>query len=178
MSQTKTITPAELHSRMQQPDAPLLIDIRAPDEYAREHILGARLVPLNAIDAHDFDAERHRVAVFTCRSGNRTTMHAARLLAKGFKEAYLLQGGLDAWKSAGLPVHFNPKAPIDLQRQVQILAGGLAFIGAVLAWFVDPRFILLSGFIGAGLTMAGATGFCGMARVLAAMPWNRRVLSA
>lgn len=178
MSQINKITPADLHTLMQQPQAPLLIDIRAPDEYAREHIQGARLVPLDAIDAHDFDAERNRVAVFTCRSGNRTTMHAARLLAKGFKEAYVLQGGLDGWKSAGLPVHFNPKAPIDLQRQVQMSAGGLALIGAVLAWFVDPRFILLSGFVGAGLTVAGVTGFCGMARILAAMPWNRRVLSA
>lgn len=181
MSQIKKISPAELNARMQQAqqqqgDAPLLIDIREPSEYARQHILGARLVPLNAIDSHDFDTERNRVAVFTCRSGNRTAVHAARLLAKGFKEAYALQGGLDAWKAAGLPVHVNAKAPLDLQRQVQISAGGLALIGALLAWFVDPRFILLSGFIGAGLTFAGLTGFCGMARVLAVMPWNRGFL--
>jgi hypothetical protein len=31
----------------------------------------------------------------------------------------------------------------------------------------------LSGFVGAGLTYAGISGFCGMARLLAAMPWNQ-----
>jgi hypothetical protein len=33
---------------------------------------------------------------------------------------------------------------------------------------------MLSGFVGAGLVFAGVTGFCGMARLLALMPWNRR----
>jgi len=171
------IAPAELQRRLQT-DSAVLIDIREPAEYAREHIHGARLVPLSAIDSHDFDTEHGKVAVFTCRSGNRTAMNAARLLAKGFRESYVLEGGLDGWKRAGLPVHFNADAPLDLQRQVQITAGGLAFAGALLAWFVSPWFILLSGFVGAGLMMAGLTGFCGMARLLAVMPWNRKFLAA
>lgn len=177
MSILPKITPADLQQRLQRGDI-VLIDIREPSEYAREHIHGARLVPLAAIDSHDFDTERNKTAVFTCRSGNRTAMNASRLLAKGFREAYVLEGGLDAWKSAGLPVHFNAKAPLDLQRQVQITAGGLALLGALLAWLISPWFIALSGFVGAGLMMAGMTGFCGMARLLAAMPWNRKFLSA
>jgi rhodanese-related sulfurtransferase len=171
------IAPTELQRRLQA-DTAVLIDIREPSEFAREHILGARLVPLSAIDSHDFDTQHDKAAVFTCRSGNRTTMNAARLLAKGFREAYVLEGGLDGWKRAGLPVHFNAAAPLDLQRQVQITAGGMAFAGALLAWLVAPEFILLSGFVGAGLMMAGLTGFCGMARLLAAMPWNRKFLAA
>lgn len=171
------IAPTELQRRLQA-DSAVLIDIREPSEFAREHILGARLVPLAAIDSHDFDTQHDKAAVFTCRSGNRTTMNAARLLAKGFREAYVLEGGLDGWKRAGLPVHFNADAPLDLQRQVQITAGAMAFLGAILAWFVSPWFILLSGFVGAGLMMAGLTGFCGMARLLAAMPWNRKFLTA
>lgn len=171
------IAPTELQRRLHA-DTAVLIDIREPSEFAREHILGARLVPLSAIDSHDFDTQHGKAAVFTCRSGNRTTMNAARLLAKGFREAYLLDGGLDGWKRAGLPVHFNADAPLDLQRQVQIAAGGMAFVGALLAWLVSPWFILLSGFVGAGLLMAGLTGFCGMARLLAAMPWNRKFLAA
>jgi rhodanese-related sulfurtransferase len=177
MNAFSLIEPHELHQRMQKGDI-VLIDIREPSEYAREHITGARLVPLGAIDSHDFDAERGKAVVFTCRSGNRTAMHATRLLAKGFREAYVLAGGIDGWKKAGLPVHFNPKAPLDLQRQVQIAAGSLALLGAVLAWLVSPWFILLSGFVGAGLMMAGITGFCGLARLLAVMPWNRRFLCA
>lgn len=177
MTMIARIDPQTLHSRMAAGEI-VLIDIREPSEYAREHIRGARLVPLNAIDTHDFDSERDRVAVFTCRSGNRTAMNASRLLAKGFREAYVLDGGLDGWKKAGLPVHFDAGAPLDLQRQVQITAGGMALLGAILAWLVSPWFIALSGFVGAGLMMAGITGYCGMARMLAVMPWNRRFLAA
>src|SRR3546814_5821524 len=85
MSILSKIDPQSLHSRLQVGEV-VLIDIREPAEYAREHIRGARLVPLGSIDAHDFDAERHKTAVFTCRSGNRTAMNASRLLAKGFRE--------------------------------------------------------------------------------------------
>lgn len=169
----RTIDAATLKQRLEREEI-VLIDIREPSEYAREHISGARLVPLSAIDRHDFDRERDRVAVFHCKGGNRTTANAVRLLAKGFREAYILQGGLDAWKAAGLPVHFNPKAPIDMQRQVMIAAGSLVLLGVLLAVFADPRFIAISGFVGAGLMFAGISGFCGMTRVLALMPWNRR----
>lgn len=173
MTNLTRIEPADLQRRLQAGDV-ILIDIRDPSEYAREHIRGARLVPLAAIDTHDFDAERNKAVVFTCRSGNRTAMNAARLLAKGFREAHMLAGGIDAWKLAGLPVHLNRDAPIDLQRQVQIGAGSMALLGAILALVVSPWFILLSGFVGAGLMTAGLTGFCGMARILGVMPWNRR----
>ena len=98
----------------------LLIDIREPDEYAREHIIGARLIPLNAIDAEDLTTEHGRAVCFTCRSGNRTAIAAARLLAKGFPESYALTGGLDGWKKAGLPVHCNPRAPLDLDSTVPV----------------------------------------------------------
>ena len=58
-------------------------------------------------------------------------------------------------------------------RQVQLGAGGLVLLGIVLAATVSPWFLLVTGFVGGGLLLAGATGFCGMARVLAYMPWNR-----
>ena len=177
MSILPNIDPQDLQRRLQAGDA-LLIDIREPNEFARARIPGSRLAPLSTIDHQDFAADRHRTVVFSCRSGNRTTVHAARLLAKGFDKAYQLGGGIEAWKRAGLPVDTDRKAPIELMRQVQITAGGLALLGALLAWFVNPAFILLSGFIGAGLMTAGITGFCGMARLLALMPWNRHVTAA
>lgn len=156
----------------------VLVDIREPDEYAREHILGARLVPLSAFDAHDFDRDRGKAIVFQCRSGNRTAANVGRFLARNFPEAYVLAGGLEGWKAAGLPVHLDRSAPIDLQRQVQIGAGLMIVAGVVLALTVSPWYVLLSGGVGAGLLMAGVTGFCGLARILKRMPWNRRALAA
>jgi rhodanese-related sulfurtransferase len=153
----------------------ILIDIRETDEHAREHILGARLAPLSAIDSHDFDRDKGKIAVFHCRSGARTQANAAKLLALGFAQAFYLQGGIEAWKAAGFPVHANRKAPLEIMRQVQIAAGSLILAGVLLGVFVTPYFYGLSAFVGAGLFFAGATGWCGMALLLKAMPWNRAV---
>jgi len=151
----------------------LLIDIREPAEHAREHIRGARLVPLADCERADFGDARDKVAVFHCRTGTRTAMNAERLAATGFREIYIVKGGLDAWRAAGLPVQLDRKMPIDIMRQVQIGAGSMMLIGLLLGVFVSPWFLLLSAFVGGGLVFAGATGFCGMAKLLALMPWNR-----
>ncbi len=177
MTSLNPITAAELKRRLDRGDA-VLIDVRETDEHAREHILGARLAPLSAIDAHDFDRDHDKAAVFHCRSGMRTQANAAKLIARGFREAYYLDGGIEAWKSAGLPVHTNRKAPLEIMRQVQITAGLLILTGVTLGWFVNPVFYALSAFVGAGLTFAGATGWCGMAMLLKTMPWNRSSFSA
>ena len=107
-------------------------------------------------------------------SGNRTGVNCQRLADRIAGPAYVLDGGLDAWKKAGLPTRIDAKAPLELMRQVQIAAGSLILLGVVLGYAVGSAFFLLSGFVGAGLILAGVTGFCGMARLLDKMPWNRR----
>jgi rhodanese-related sulfurtransferase len=87
--------------------------------------------------------------------------------------AFVLDGGLDAWTKAGLPIETNPAAPMELNRQVQITAGLLILTGVVLGFLVSPLWIGLSGFVGAGLTFAGLSGTCAMARLLMLAPWNR-----
>jgi DUF2892 family protein len=47
-------------------------------------------------------------------------------------------------------------------------------LGMLLGFLVSPEFYLLSAFIGAGLLFAGISGWCGMAKLLGLMPWNRR----
>ena len=154
----------------------LLIDVRDPAEHAREHIRGARLVPLAQCERADFSGDRDKIAVFHCRTGTRTAMNAARLSGTGFREIYIVKGGLDAWRAAGLPVQLDRKVPIDIMRQVQIGAGSLMLLGVLLGVLASPWFLLLSAFVGTGLVFAGVTGFCGMARLLALMPWNRAQL--
>ena len=166
------IEPKALKRRLDEGSA-ILIDVREASEYAREHIAGARLVPLSAIERHDVEREPGKAVVFYCRSGNRTTVNAGKLLAKD-PAACVLAGGVEAWKAAGLPTELDRSAPIELMRQVQIAADALVLLGVLLGLFVSPWFYALSGFVGAGLVFAGATGFCGMARLLQLMPWNRR----
>jgi rhodanese-related sulfurtransferase len=112
--------------------------------------------------------------IYHCRSGMRTDANAAQLAAASPCEAYLLEGGIEAWRQAGLPVITDAKAPLEIMRQVQITAGLLVLLGVIGALTVTPWLIGLSAFVGAGLTFAGVTGWCGMAKLLALMPWNRR----
>jgi len=153
----------------------VLIDIREADEHAREHIPGAHHHALSRIGHNNPLRQSDEVLIFHCRSSARTRGNAARLAATASKcKTYILDGGLDAWKKAGLPVTLDRSQPIDIIRQVQIVAGSLVLIGVLLGAFVTPGFYALSGFVGAGLLFAGTTGFCGMAHLLALMPWNRR----
>jgi rhodanese-related sulfurtransferase len=104
----------------------------------------------------------------------RTGANCDRLAAAVDGQAYVLEGGVDAWAAAGLPVSEDRKAPLEIMRQVQIAAGSLVLVGVGLGFALHPAFFGISAFVGAGLAFAGATGFCGMARMLAAMPWNRQ----
>ena len=173
MSELKTISAARAAELVRK--GAVLIDIREADEHARERIPGARHHGLSRIDAESPARPGDDVLVFHCRSGARTKGSAARLSAASKTcESYILEGGLDAWKKAGLPVTLDRSQPIDIIRQVQIVAGSLVLLGVVLGAFVAPGFYALSGFVGAGLVFAGTTGFCGMAHLLVLMPWNRR----
>ena len=177
MSTLKTISPARAAELMRE--GAVLVDVREADEHARERIPGARHHAISTLDAEHPARPGDEVLIFHCRSGARTQANAPRLASSAPGcEAYVLEGGLDAWKKAGLPVALDRGKPIEIMRQVQIVAGSLVLLGVVLGFRVTPLFFLLSGFVGAGLTMAGATGFCGMARLLALMPWNRRALAA
>lgn len=173
MSELKTISPERAAELVRS--GAVLVDIREADEHARENIPGARHHALSRIGNGDVAREGDDILVFHCRSGARTKGNAARLAAAASKcETYILDGGLDAWKMAGLPVMLDRRQPIDIMRQVQIVAGSLVLLGVVLGALVTPGFYALSGFVGAGLLFAGVSGFCGMAKLLGVMPWNRR----
>ena len=173
MTSLNPIKAADLKRRLDGGDT-VLIDVRETDEHAREHILGARLAPLSAIDAHDFDRDHAKAAVFHCKSGMRTNTNCARLATNVEGPAFMLEGGLDAWKRAGLSVRKKPGAPIELMRQVQIVIGLFVLTGIALSLTVHPGFIAIPAFMGAGLTFAGLSGWCGMAKLIALAPWNRQ----
>ena len=173
----QTIDPAS--ARRLIDEGAVLVDIRERDEFARERVPGARNLPLSGLSsARDGGVTADAKAViFHCRSGNRTQLNAARLADAARCQAYLLEGGLDAWKKAGLPVAVDTRQPLEVMRQVQIAAGSLVLLGVVLGTWVAPAFYGLSAFVGAGLVFAGVSGWCGMAKMLAVMPWNRRAVA-
>jgi rhodanese-related sulfurtransferase len=152
----------------------VLVDIREADEHARSNIPNALHAPLSRLDTLQIESGANAV-IFHCRSGNRTASNADRLIQCMDYEAYILDGGIDAWRRAGLPVIEDKGQPIEIMRQVQITAGSLVFAATALGLFVHPAFFALAAFVGAGLVFAGVSGSCMMARLLGFAPWNRRL---
>ena len=148
-----------------------VIDVREPMEYAGGHIAGSLNVPLGRLGDTPLP---EGPLVLVCQSGNRSLQGCQRLLDhQPTRQLMNLEGGIPAWQQAGLPLLRQANTPLPLMRQVQIAAGSLVLVGLILSNVVAPAWILLTWFVGAGLVFAGVSGFCGMARLLALMPWNR-----
>jgi rhodanese-related sulfurtransferase len=175
MSHINTISVQDLAKRSERGPVDV-IDVRTPVEYREVHAKIAKNVPLDALDPKAVMQERNGSAeeplYLICQSGNRSSKAGQKFLDAGYANVVSVEGGTKAWNEAGLPVVRGKKA-ISLERQVRIAAGFLVLLGTVLGYFVDPLWLGLSAFVGAGLMFAGITDTCGMALVLARMPWNQ-----
>lgn len=152
----------------------LLIDVREPAEYAAEHIKGATLVPLASVTAGSLPTVPGCKIVTQCRKGGRGGNACQKLMNENpALELYNLAGGIEAWIQTGFPVEQGLRRVLPLDRQVQLAIGVLLLTFSALAYASSPAFLLATAAIGLGLSIAGLTGFCGLARILARMPWNR-----
>lgn len=153
----------------------LFLDVRTPAEFEEAHIEGSVLHSLNNLNAGEIAklAAGKEACVLICRSGNRARQAAEKLKTSDLPPLCILEGGVQAWEAAGLPLNRGHKM-MSLERQVRIAAGTLVFAGAVLGYFVNPAWIALPACVGAGLVFAGITDTCGMGMLIARMPWNNR----
>ncbi|MEX0653475.1 MAG: rhodanese-like domain-containing protein [Phycisphaeraceae bacterium] len=169
-----TIDPNDLKARLERRDPVRLIDVRTPGEYRAEHLEPAELMPLDQLDARAFLQAPPGVPIYLlCQSGKRASTAYGKLAVAGVSNMAVVKGGLSACKQANLPL-VKGQGVISLERQVRIGAGMLVLLGVLLGWVVHPTFYGIAGFVGAGLFVAGVTDFCGMAMLLARMPWNQR----
>lgn len=169
---TTTIHPDELQQKLDANEPMRLVDVRTPGEYGAEHLPESELMPLDQLDANAFGDNGDTPIYLLCRTGRRAGEAYEALAAAGVSNARVIEGGLEACKQQNLPV-IKGRGTISLERQVRIGAGGLVLLGVLLGWLAHPGFYGLSAFVGAGLMFAGITDWCGMAMMLARMPWNR-----
>lgn len=170
----KEVPPELLQSWLEAGDT-VLIDVREDYEHADERIGNAELHPLSKFDPAEL-RKKHadKRIVFHCRTGKRSH-EAARRFGVDSEPVFHMAGGIEGWKAAGLLTVRPEGAPkLPIMRQVQITAGALVATGVALGITVTPWFLAISAFVGCGLMFAGITGWCGMAKLLAVMPWNRR----
>ncbi|MCC6404688.1 MAG: rhodanese-like domain-containing protein [Fimbriimonadaceae bacterium] len=158
--------PAELRETQDQ-----VVDVRSASEFAAGHIPGSVNIPLEEVQSRLADLN-DRPLVLVCKSGVRAAI-AREHLSEHAPDASLLEGGFDEWRAQGLPVVQTTSSCWSLDRQVRLGAGILVLLGSGLGFSVHPGWFGLTGLVGLGLTFAGATDICGMAVLLAKMPWNR-----
>ncbi|MBV6459182.1 MAG: Inner membrane protein YgaP [Fimbriimonadaceae bacterium] len=169
---TQQITVQDLERLIDSDPRLTLVDVRSADEYAAGHVPQAMNIPLEEADARINDLGSGPVALL-CQSGNRAGM-ACELLREHHPNLLVVEGGTDAWVQAGKPVVASTAARWSLERQVRFGAGLMVLAGTLLSLLHHPAWISLAIFVGAGLTFAGLTNICGMAFLLAKLPWNRQ----
>ena len=148
-----------------------MIDVRTASEYAGGHIPCTINIPMEQFEARRKDLRLEDGVVLVCKAGSRAQIVAGWLGADA--SVRVLEGGTDAWTRNGLEVVISAKTRWSLERQVRLVAGLLVLSGTALEVSGVHGAIWLALFVGAGLTFAGATDICMMAKLLARMPWNK-----
>lgn len=174
-STDQTISVEQLQHLAASGSAVSVIDVRTPVEFRAVHSVHARNVPLDSLNPASVVSEQTDTGqpiYVICKSGARAAKACTAFAAAGFTNAVNVEGGTDAWVTAGLPVVRGKKA-VSLERQVRIAAGSLVLTGSVAGYFGPDYWIGLAAFVGAGLVFAGITDTCGMGMLLAKMPWNQ-----
>ena len=154
-----------------------VVDLRTAAEYEQESIGGCIALPVQEFNPESFskslgDANHNTGPVYLlCQSGKRADIAASKLQNEDH-ELVIIEGGLNALKAAGINTISGSRKTISLERQVRIAAGSLTIMGVILGATIHPAFYGVSAFVGSGLVFAGVTDTCGMAMILARMPWN------
>jgi len=107
LPEVEEIFPWDLAEKLQQPNPPILLDVREPYEYDALHIDGSLSVPRGILEAAcDWDYDdtvpelaggRDREIVVICRSGNRSVLAAHTMKLMGFRHVSSLKTGIRGW---------------------------------------------------------------------------------
>ena len=106
------IVSAQQAARLQAEDTEaLIVDVREPREYESLRAPGSVSLPLAEFVARHADLPRDRRLLLVCRSGSRSLRATMFLMQHGFSNVANVDGGMIAWKNAGLPVRSGPTEP-------------------------------------------------------------------
>lgn len=177
MAQTPYIDPAEVWKQLESKGDCIILDVRTPVEHRQLHPRDAAHLPLQQLtveEARRFAEEycSGKALYVICKSGARSCKAAEIFEQAGVPIAGVIDGGTDQWVKAGLPVVRDTKV-LSLERQVRLAVGIPVALFSLLAILIHPWFAVLPLLFGCGLTVAGATDWCGMALFLSRMPWNQ-----
>jgi len=173
INEISLLTVEELYKKIKEGKDVQILDVREVFEYEGKRIKGAILAPLSRFKESSGVFDRNIHSYIVCQTGKRAEQFASKLLEDGYGDISVVEGGLKAWIDAGYSIEEGESKLWSLERQVRFVAGSLVLLGVVLSIVLNPAFLILSGIVGAGLVFAAVTDTCGMAMLLARMPWNK-----
>lgn len=153
----------------------ILVDVREPAEHRAEKIKSAHNLPLSKIKAeHILDLKSgSQNIMFHCKSGKRS-QDACKKIADDLPfDIYCIKDGFENLVNEGFDSIVSDSSLLLLDRQVQLVVSLMILSGLILYYFASPIGLLLPLMAGLGLMNAALTGWCGMAKLLAIMPWNQ-----
>ncbi|MBI3903842.1 MAG: rhodanese-like domain-containing protein [Nitrosomonadales bacterium] len=132
LTRVKEILPWDLDKRLKAGNAPLLLDLREPSEFAALHIPGSINVPRGVLEQAcewDYDETipelvtgREREIVAICRSGRRSALAADVMQQMGFTKVVSLKLGIRGWNDAELPLEDAAGNALDADTGDELLA--------------------------------------------------------
>lgn len=172
MANIQNISTAEAKKLLDSNEV-LLIDVREPAEHRSEKIPGAENIPLSRIQSNHIKPYKDKKVIFHCKAGKRSEEACQKIIQGLDFDIYSIEGGIDAWSESGMDIEKGSASVLPLNQQVQLAIGIMIVTGLALFQFVTPYGLILPFIAGLGLMNAGLTGWCGLAKVMALMPWNK-----
>lgn len=151
-----------------------ILDVRTPAEFESVHIPGSYNVPLNLLSEHREELKESidGPIILVCATGTRARQADYSLRLAGFESVTVMEGGITAWQSEGREV-IRGRQTWSLERQVRGVAGALVLAGTLGGTLLWEPLKLLALFVGGGLLFSAVTDICGLAALLAKLPYNR-----
>lgn len=83
----------------------LILDVRTTEEFAAGHLQNAKNIPVAELDKRlkEIEKSKNAIVITVCEHGTRSATASSKLKKAGFTQVFILEGGVAAWKSQGLP---------------------------------------------------------------------------
>jgi glyoxylase-like metal-dependent hydrolase (beta-lactamase superfamily II)/rhodanese-related sulfurtransferase len=117
-----TVPVKEAFEKLSGPNS-ILLDVRTTGELDEMSVKvdDVKHIPLQSLASSIGSMSGQKSYYVLCRTGHRATMAAMYLMQNGFANVVVIEGGINAWDKAKLPIN-KPVGPISLERQVRIIA--------------------------------------------------------
>lgn len=100
----RSLSPLEAKALMETSKDLVLVDVRSPEELAAGSIAGSQLIPLGELSRGRMTLPADKPILLICAVGGRSYAVGKYFSGKGYRDIYNLEGGISAWKAAGLPL--------------------------------------------------------------------------